>query len=325
MRKLLLAITAVASLAGIAGCGGKTTKFVPSESPDSLAFWMKEHDSVDHEKMLLCDMLWQFGRDSLPAYHNVEAMLQWQRQCAPKMLHVFDSIRPGSQLTSFQKVDSMISILSQFINADTAWTTMDMIIHNDALASLYLYRQATYSNAILAIDPAYREEIDAWEDVHSSFASFCCNVKVLNFFGGSITGPMASLTNKSINNDRNKDLQSVLWLYQDTTPDVYPIGTYPEAAKTMLLKAMDLAAAQIDKEYEDPIAERVSVYHETYAQMLTDKAATAKAIERWVAVRARVDRDKMNGLHDGNRFDYDRYTAILLYQLALQLDHSCFG
>ena len=291
----------VMALIGLASCKQKDAaqkvetlpvqqqEYVGTDNPNKLAYWFPEKDSVNHGYVSVAEHLWNLGReDERVDIFDYDVQMQWQKECEEVLVSCFDSIYPQSSLSSFEKSDSMVNVISSFFEEDAEETTMGMVINFDLTNSFLSYKIASLSKEILKYNENFVDEILKWNEIHPEMNDFCCGIVHLDWFGGSGAGPVSLATMNAICSDRISDLQHILNYYKNgAVPSSWSVEsalydfrraleqTSGKATTTEQMKEMDLF-------YDE---ERAATYDGIYQQMMKAKARLSDSIGGWVELR----------------------------------------
>ena len=264
-------------------------EYVGTDDPNKLAYWFPEKDSVNHGYVSVAEHLWILGReDERVDIFDYDVQMQWQKECEEVLVSCFDSIYPQSSLSSFEKSDSMVNVISRFFEEDAEETTMGMLINFDLTNSFLSYKIASLSKEILKYNENFVKEILKWNGIHPEMNDFCCGIVHLNWFGGSGAGPASLATMNAICSERIADLQHILNYYKNG--DV-PSSWSVESALYDFRKALEQTsgkATTTEKMKEAGLLndeERAAAYDGIYQQMMKAKARLSDSIGGWVELR----------------------------------------
>lgn len=262
-------------------------------NPDHISFWFKDKDSIDHQLTDVADVLWSFGRfDSIDMY-DIDNMLVWQQNCEKTLVHCIDSIRPGLSLSSFEKADSMISILEEFLLDDSDQSTMGMLVTEDTRSCFYLYKEASLCRRIIQDYPEFEKEIRAYYSFYSKFSSQIDLITEL--WGGSMSIPQRVMNRNMIHEARVKDLQIIYnYIFNNI---VYSTSIFPEAAHDLFIHSMVIAKnhCKLDDTNEswftDTEIERIK---QDICKINQKHDSIIDLFEKWYATRLEVKMEQRN-------------------------------
>lgn len=177
---------------------------------ESLASWLEDLDAIHHDYIVLLDKLWRFGRcGEAKDLGDLRKQFAWHSYCQQHLAAAYDSLQPSSGLDVAAKADSMIANLERFMTAGMGTSTFDMLINSDMDYYFLLYRQVDKTKQLLNKDKTMIQEIEAWNQLQTDLTKFVSKAVVLNYYGGTLAGPMANGAKCNILAVRNEDLDGL--------------------------------------------------------------------------------------------------------------------
>ena len=165
------------------------------EDSERLAFWFPHHDSLNHGIVLVAEELWRL--DSAAANSNTISRFVWYEKYEKTLIHCFDSIHPGTNLSDIHKADSMLTEIAAFFEQDADYSTMGMIVNISLQNDFLIYRLAAEASHIQKYEPSFVDELNAWDGFQKVLNDFCLGIVNWDWFGGSGAGP-ASLAERNV-------------------------------------------------------------------------------------------------------------------------------
>ena len=280
---LLIALT-------FAACGTKSNEnaAISAEersASDSLGFWWKHHDSMNHALVLTAEPIWQFGRHGEDIY-DWNYQLDWFNVCRQVLIDTYDSIHPGTRTKDKDLL--MLEELIQFFETDPDYSTMGMIIAYDLDENFVTYKAVRNTKAILDTRKgrSFIKEINAWNDFYRLLNKFCLNMLYLGWFGGSGAGPACTALAGNISNRRLEDVKRLNKFYHNELPLSSLLCTdtsnvqFENAVDTVLeIRKM---TPEIREWYTDYQAEN---YESEYNETLACRDSLIEAYHNWISVR----------------------------------------
>lgn len=270
-------------------------RYVPEDDLDRLAFWFREHDSINHDFVLIAEHLW---REPIVINGDNRERNKWYREGEAALIHGFDSRYPHSTFPDDIKAELMLSGIEAFFEQDADYSTMGMIINFDLQCSFLTYRMVAESSRILKVNPAFSIELEAWDFFSEVMSRFCLGVASLEWFGASGHGPAVGAMEKLILQSRVDDLRNIYKLYLEDSPELavnvnLSIESQLARAKSKFVSAVESVASSVDSEFSlpgDPRQDYKTLYHETQEA----KSPLIKMLDKWVKTREKLIRAETN-------------------------------
>lgn len=306
------------------GSGGSTsvdtdTNVSDSVSNDSfeswyLGEWKKDCDSINHYYTTMVDYVWRFVYNVENEY-NYSKMLEWHDASYARYIHSFDSVCPSNGLNNIEKIDSMMSILYNFIVDDNGFSRLGESINSEIMTSMIKYRTCTRYKYILAKDAEFANEIVAWLDFQNKFLQYTRTYTSLDFWGGNIQTSINSAIWIDVEQSRLDDLNNLCKIYNEPEDDIKSL--FVETTKDLFVLTMKIATEKVyNRSFmseEDTIS--IKLYDETYEELLVLHNDVLVAFEKWYAVRLSMNKNNMP-LHDWCKDLYKKQTSEFILNLA---------
>lgn len=282
MKRLFPILLIVLSFAA---CSKSVTTSEERSESDSLGFWWKHHDSINHALVLTADPIWQFGRHDEDIY-DWNYQLKWFNECRQVLIDAYDSIHPGTRTKDKDLL--MLDELIQFFETDPDYSTMGMIIAYDLDENFVTYKSVRNTKAILDTRKgrSFIKEINAWNDFHRILNKFCLNMLELGWFGGSGAGPACLALAGNISNRRLEDVERLNKFYHNELPLSSHLCT--DTSNDQFENAVDSVleirkmTPEIREWYTDYQAE---IYEGEYNETLACRDSLIEAYHNWISVR----------------------------------------
>lgn len=300
------------------------------EASERLAYWFPHHDSLNHGLVLIAEELWQI--DSAAANSNTIGRFVWYERCERALLHCFDSIHPGSNLSKMQKADSMLTEIAAFFEQDADYSTMGMIVNIDLQNDFLIYRMAAEASYIQKYEPSFVDELSAWDGFQQAMNDFCLGVVNWDWFGGSGAGPASLAERNAILECRLADLKRIHKQYRrEFAMRIYDredigkdIDRHLIQAKADFMKAVDKVGNSITKDddaKEYLSEERLDAYNALFDKIQASKKPLVKAFDEWLKVRNTFPKDQSN-IQRAAKNKFKENTAIMVDSLAMCIVNS---
>lgn len=293
-----------------------------TELLDGLVFWASDTAfTTNADLLLLLDKLYRHVRtDSFPSDVKVEE--KWMADYRTRLAAYYDSSYGKDTLSIFTKADSVLNEGARLLELGCNWTTMEMIVNNDAQYTLDRCREYGLLTQLVnscdtneAKELVYKEWV-LYEQMLKKIGLIAANMVSLNYWGGSICGPLRTAAYLQLSQSRRDMYQTLLNIVKSDGWD--NTGVYPENAKRLLFDCCDTAIKRIIKESDKLYAEfegkeRSEGFDEAIKET---KAATQELkpiVDEWIAALDKLD-DVLT--HDGNRHSVERAASYMLMKWA---------
>ena len=273
--------------------------------------------NANPELITLFDTLYQYVRNDSISKKITEEN-KWMNNYRKRLCAYFDKHNLGSDTISvYAKADTVINTIERLYDLSEEWTTMGMIVENSTMYSLYKFREfnvLSHIQSFCADEDDYdllNQEMTLFNRVAKEMGVIAVNIVYLNYWGGSIVGPMATYITNGIINARIDMCQTILDIIDHG--GWHSQGVYPDIAKKMLV---DSCSKAIDDFYnnKDFYEERGDLnYGETVQKAKDALKEISPLLDEWLTVWDRLDEALT---HDYSRHSIERAAAHMLYVWA---------
>lgn len=289
---------------------------------NSLVFWAPDTAfTTNADLLLLLDTLYQHVRmEDFPSEVMMEE--KWMADYRSRLVAYYDSSYGKDTLSIFIKADSVLNEGARLLELGNSWTTMEMIVNNDAQFTLDRCREYGLLTQLINIC----ETNEAKELVYKEWALYermlkkmglvVANMVSLNYWGGSICGPLRTASYLQLSQSRRDMYQTLLNIVNSDGWD--NTGVYPENAKRLLFDSFDTAIKRIEKDADDLYAEfedkeRRDGIDEAIRETKSTTQELKPIVDEWIVLLDKLD-DVLT--HDGNRHSVERAASYMLIKWA---------
>ena len=283
------------------------------ELQNSLVFWAPDTAfTTNADLLLLLDTLYQHVRmEEFPSEVKMEE--KWMKDYISRLVAYYDSKYGKDTLSIFVKADSVLNRGARLLELGNNGSTMEMIVNNSAQYTLDRCREYCLLTKLVsgcetneAIELVY-QEWTLYERMLKKIGLIAANMVSLNYWGGSITGPLRTEAYLQLSQSRRDMYQTLLNIVNSDDWD--NTGVYPENAKRLLFDCCDTAIKRAEKESDDSLEGFDEAIRET-------KSATQELkpiVDEWIVLLDKLD-DTLT--HDGNRHSMERAASYMLIKWA---------
>lgn len=280
--------------------------------------------SVNLELVVLLDPLYQRVRnDSISK--TVKDEEEWMSDFRKKLIAYYDTHQVGSDtLSIYEKADSVISVAEQLYEIDDDWSTMGMLVRNAINYTFGVFKGYNLLSQMLAsCDDADTKELiyQEWalyEKMLPLMRAVSANIVFLNYWEGSIVGPISSAQSCQIIETRREIFSELVKLCKG---EAYSLknGVYLEHAEKLLFDSLDRAIKESVKSQLEVRKEEGDSGWGRESFMETAKTAEAETlkmkplIRQWVQLWNQLDN---RITHDSTRHAAERIASAMLLQWA---------
>ena len=254
----------------------------------------------NQELVVLIDSLYMHVRgEGFPAWLAREE--RWMKNYRRILCEYYDARNTGVGIASeYVKTDSVLNEGERMIENDMDGGTVGIMIHNSALYTIMVCREYSLLNEMkeLCDDEAVRvlldKEWDAYNKMYDKALDVACGITVMNYWGGSIIGPLCSYNRNEMAKARVEAYRSVLNVIKRKKSVNSNIGL--KGAKDALIsfysdtfdKTYSEGKEYIDEELNEESKER---FYETAKQTRQDIKNLPALINEWIAVWEKLDNE----------------------------------
>ena len=292
------------------------------ELQNSLVFWAPDTAySTNADLLLLLDTVYQHVRME-EFLSEVKLEEKWMADYRSRLGAYYDSSYGRDTLSIFAKADSVLNEGVRLLELGNSWSTMEMIVNNDAQYTLDRCREYGLLTQLVnscetneAKELVYQEWA-LYERMLKEMGLIAANIVTLNYWGGSITGPLRTAAYLQLSQLRRDMYQTLLNIVNSDGWD--NTGVYPENAKRLLFDCCDAAIKRIEKEadelykeFEDK--ERSEELDEDIRETKSAMQELKPIMDEWIVLLDKLDYGLTS---DGNRHSVERAASYMLIKWA---------
>ena len=281
-----------------------------AEWHNSLITWTSDTAfTTNAELMLLLDTLYQHVReDSFPS--EVKTEEKWMSEYRSKLCLYYDSHSLGSDtLSTYAKADSVLNEGVRLLELGNKWSTMEMVVYNSTLFTFDRCREYGLLSQVIgncenekAKDLVYQEWA-MYEQIQKKIGLIASNMVSLNYWGGSITGPLGTGSYLQILDSRMCMYKTILDIIEGQGWD--DTGVPLSNAERFLFDCCTSRVERIVIESDEPASGFSERIHETKVAI----EELRPIIEQWIILMDKVDEEIT---HDGSRHSVERAASFML-------------
>ena len=292
------------------------------ELQNSLVFWAPDTSfTTNADLLLLLDTLYQHVlNESFPSMVKLEE--KWMSNYRSRLVAYYDSSCGKDTLSNFIKADSVLNVGARLLELGGNMSTMEMIVNNSAQYTLDRCREYGLLTQLVnscetneAKELVYKEWA-LYEQMQKKIGLITADIVTLNYWGGSITGPLRTAAYLQLSQSRRDMYQTLLNIVNSNGWNT--VGVYPDDAKGLLFDSCDTAIKRIEKEADDLYKEfedkeRSKEFDETVKETKSTTQKLRPIVDEWIALLDKFD-DALT--HDGNRHHVERAASYMLIMWA---------
>ena len=294
----------------------------PADLQNSLVYLASDTAfTTNANLLLLLDTLYQHVRkEELPS--DVKKEEKWMADYRSRLAVYYDSSYGKDTLSIIIKADSVLNDGVKLLEIDCDRSTMGMIVDN--VAQLTLNRCKEYGLLSQLIESCKTndtkelvyKEWALYEQMLNKIRHIAANMSNLNYWSGSIVGPLRTASYLHISQSRRDMYQTLLNIVSNEEWD--DTGVYPENAKRLLfdccataIKVIENEADKCDREYdsEDMRKEFDNTIKETKLVI----QELRPIVDEWIVLLDQLDEALT---HDNNRHSVERVASYMLMRWA---------
>lgn len=325
-------ITLISTLVFLIGCVSKPAIETSSITRDaylqsldsaewhnSLITWTSDSAfTTNAELMLLLDTLYQHVReDSFPS--DVRTEEKWMSEYRSRLCSYYDSHSLGNDtISTYAKADSVLNEGVRLLELGNNWTTMEMIVMNSTKFTYDRCREYGLLTQVIsqcknkeAKDLVYQEWA-MYEQILKKIGLIASNMASLNYWGGSIVGPLSTATYLQILDSRMNMYKTILDIINGQGWD--NSGVPLPNAERFFFNCCTTTIERIVKESDEFYSEESERgFNETIHETKVTIAELRPVIKKWIILMDKVD-DELT--HDGSRHSVERAASYMLMKWA---------
>ena len=327
MNRIFLSILCVLTLASCKKISQSKDEYLAamddSIQTESLIFWTSDTAySTNPELMLLLDTLYQHVRaDEFPLSAKEEE--KWMKAYRLRLCSYYDSHEKDFEnMTEYEKASYILDEGTRLVELDGDDSTMGMIVKNSTIYTFDVMREYCLlsrvlgkCNSVETLELFYKEH-DLYTQMSKLMASIAVGLARINFWGGSIVGPISTERNLGIIKSRLDMYKTILDI---TSKDSWEsTGVFIENAQQLLLdcsvKAVEDYSSDM-REYlnDEENEEELERYDETVNDTKEAVEELRPLLKEWGILWNNIDEDMT---HDGNRHEMERAASNMLVKWA---------
>lgn len=240
-----------------------------------------------------------------------------------KLYSYYQSHYPGNNtIPIYAKADSVLNRGEWLLELSNHWSTMEMVVYNSATYTFDKFREYSILTQVIsncendeAKNIVYKEW-SLYDKMFEKFGPIASNFICLNYWGGSITGPLGTGAYRQLSQIRRDIYQTILNIIKGEEWDA--TGVYPSNAEhfffdcsTTTLKRIVDESDEFYKEYEGKEPE--NGFYETINETKVAIDELRPLVKEWISHMDEVDRELT---HDGSRHSIERAASYMLMKWA---------
>lgn len=294
-----------------------------AEMMNGLVFWTSDTAySTNADLLLLLDTLYQHVRtDGFPS--EVKKEERWMSEYRSRLVAYYDAFsEENDTISQFAKADSVLNEGARLLELGSHWSTMEMVVYNSTVFTFDRFKEYSMLTRIVnscesdeAKELVYKEW-SLYEQMLKKIGIIASNMVSLNYWGGSITGPLGTASYLQISQARRDMYQTILNIVNNEGWD--PTGTDPENAERFFFDCCNTSLKRIKKESDDfnkeyEGREESESFDETVKETGTAIKGLQPIVKEWIILLDKMD-DEL--ARDGNRHAVERAASYMLMKWA---------
>ncbi len=290
---------------------------VKSSDPDGLEFWTD--DTVFYanpELVRLMDVVYRYTRsDSFPS-SNIEDDILWMDNFRDSLCVYYKKNHNVDGLSTYAMADSIIEDARKLWSLDTDGSTIGMIVNNSVEWTRLIFEhfnEFSKLNGICETEQQRKmllQEFESWIKLEQIFSGFYADCVDLEFWGGSIAGPIRTAGVLSLSQCHLDLYGKEYSILTDTGDEWTDTGTFLLPARQMLI---DCCKQAIEEYYYEDCEDNDTDYNKLYDRAKLSVSELPKYIDQWIEKRKPWEDEVCT---DWLRPAYSRNTAEVLIKMA---------
>jgi len=287
-------------------------------SETSLLYWTADTTwNSNPELVLLLDTLFRYvGNDNMAM--SVEDEKQWMDMFRYQLCKSYSELNIGSEsISEFAKADSVMNVAKRLYDLSELNTTMSMTTYGSIIYSFNVFRTYNEFSEMVSIcaddslvDLVYKEW-ELYQGMLKLMKQISTGIVSLNYYGGSITGPIATSNICLLTEARYIMYSEIVKLYKNLSySDKYGLDL-PSVGNfyfEILDKTTKLSDEVGDRENEDQAFVRNQVH-----EIQENISRLRPLVNDWIKVWDRLDYAITS---DGYRHNAERIASVMLIEWA---------
>jgi hypothetical protein len=294
-----------------------------AEWQKSLITWTSDTAfTTNAELMLLLDTLYQHVReDKFPSEVRTEE--KWMSEYRSRLCTYYDSHSLGKDTISPNaKADSVLNEGERLLELGNNWSTMEMIVMNSTKFTYDRCREYGLLTQVISHcknketkDLVYQEWA-MYERILKKIGLLASNMVSLNYWGGSLVGPLGTATYLQILDSRMCMYKTILDIIEGQGWD--DSGVPMENAERFLFDCCSTTIERIVKESDEFYSEYkgkepAGGFYETIHETQTTIEELRPIINKWIILMDKVDYELT---HDSSRHSIERAASYMMMKWA---------
>lgn len=293
-----------------------------AELSNSLVYWTSDTAySTNAELLLLLDTLYQHvSADNFPS--EVKKEEKWMSDYRSRLVAYYDAHTQGKDsLSQYAKADSVLNEGARLLELGCKWSTMEMIVNSGITLTFDECREYGLLTQLVnscesdeAKDLVYKEW-HVYERMLGKIGIIASNMVELNYWGGSIIGPVCTAKYLQISQSRRDMYQTLLNIINSDEWD--STGVDLENAERLLFGCCSTSLKGIVKESDEYLEgngeESRRVYAETIKGTEYEISELRPIVKEWIALLDKMDYALTHG---SSRHHVERAASYMLIKWA---------
>lgn len=294
-----------------------------AELMNGLVFWSSDTAySTNAELLLLLDTLYQHVRaDGFPSEVKKEEI--WMSAYRSRLVSYYDAHALGKDtISQYVKADSVLNEGVRLLELGCHWSTMEMIVNNSTKFTFDRFREYSLLTQLInscesdeAKELVYKEWT-LYERMLKKVGLIAANITSLNYWGGSITGPLSTANYLQILESRRFMYQTILNIVTGDSWD--STGAYTDNAERFFFDCCNTSINRIIKEDDEFYSEydgkeRSESFIETIKETKNAIKELRPIVKEWICLLDKLD-DEIT--HDNSRHHVERAASYMIMKWA---------
>lgn len=294
-----------------------------AEMMNGLVFWTSDTAfTTNAALLLLLDTLYQHVKaDGFPS--EVKKEENWMSDYRSRLVAYYDvHLMENDTISPFAKADSVLKEGARLLELDCHWSTMEMVVYNSTIFTLNRCREYCMLTRLInscesdeAKELVYKEW-SLYEQMFKKIGPIASNMVSLNYWGGSITGPLSTASYLQISESRRDMYQTILDIVKGDGWD--NTGVFPENAERFFFDCCATALNRTIKETDDFYKEyegkeRSESFDDAIMKTGIEIDELRPIMKEWIVTLDKLD-DELT--HDSSRHAVERAASHMIMKWA---------
>ena len=294
-----------------------------AEMMNGLVFWTSDTAfTTNADLLLLLDTLYQHVKaDGFPS--EVKEEEKWMSDYRSRLVAYYDvHLMENDTISPFAKVDSVLKEGARLLELDSHWSTMEMVVYNSTIFTFDRCRDYCMLTRLInscesdeAKELVYKEW-SLYEQMFKKIGPIASNMVSLNYWGGSIAGPLSTASYLQISESRRDMYQTILDIVKGDGWD--NTGVFPENAERFFFDCCATALNRTIKEADDFYKEyegkeRSESFDDAIKKTGIEIDELRPIMKEWIVTLDKLD-DELT--HDSSRYAVERAASHMIMKWA---------